>query len=94
MILKKRTPRVRPPAPKNGDCREMRNQGTAPDTGIHPLILLTTGTIATELGVTRDRVLHVLRSRTHIKPMATVARIRVYTRSALELIAVELGLRK
>ncbi|MCH8151116.1 MAG: hypothetical protein IH830_01930 [Planctomycetes bacterium] len=53
--------------------------------------LRTAGVIAAELGVPLHRVLHVLRTRQHIRPSARAGTLRLYDREALALIRHELN---
>ncbi len=52
--------------------------------------LRTPGVLAADLGVPLHRVLHVLRTRDHIRPAASAGRLRLYDRAALELVRKEL----
>lgn len=53
--------------------------------------LLTTGRVAEILGVPLHRILHVLRTRKHIQPLARAGTFRLYRRSDLSLIRHELN---
>lgn len=52
--------------------------------------LRTPGVIAADLGVPLHRVLHVLRTREHIRPTASAGRLRLYDRAAVEFVRREL----
>ncbi len=52
--------------------------------------LRTAGVLAADLGVPIHRVLHVLRTRSHIRPTASAGRLRLYDRAALEQVKKEL----
>ena len=52
--------------------------------------LLTPGVIAGELGVPLHRVTYILRTREHIRPAARAGTLRLYSRSAVELVRREL----
>ncbi len=52
---------------------------------------ITPGIIAQELGEPLHRVLHVLGSRPHIKPMAKAGNIRLYRRDAFAQVRHELN---
>lgn len=54
------------------------------------LQLLTTGRVAAILGVSLHRVVHVLRTRGHIRPVARAGTLRLYRRTDLPLIRHEL----
>ena len=54
------------------------------------LQLLTTGRIAAILGVSLHRVVHVLGTREHIRPVARAGTLRLYRRADLPLIRHEL----
>jgi hypothetical protein len=53
--------------------------------------LRTPGVVARELGVPLHRVLHVLRSRSHIQPAARAGRLRLYDREAVAAVRHELN---
>ena len=53
--------------------------------------LLTTGRLAMVLGEPLHRVLHVLRTREHIRPSARAGTLRLYSRDAVALIRHELN---
>ena len=53
--------------------------------------LRTPGVLAAELGEPLHRVLHVLRSRPHIRPAARAGRLRLYDREAAALVRHELN---
>ena len=53
--------------------------------------LLTPGRIADELGVPLPRVLYVLSTRRHIRPLARAGTIRLYDRAALAAVRHELN---
>lgn len=53
--------------------------------------LLTPGRLAAELGVPLHRVLHILRTRDHIRPRARAGRLRLYSRDTLALLRHELN---
>lgn len=55
-------------------------------------LVLTCGAIARQLGVDRDRVHHILRTRRHIEPTAYAGRVRLYGREVLVLVKRELEL--
>ena len=55
------------------------------------LQLLTTGRIAVILGVSLHRVVHVLGTRGHIRPVARAGTLRLYRRADLPLIRHELN---
>lgn len=52
--------------------------------------LRTAGVLAADLGVPIHRVLHVLRTRSHIRPTASAGGLRLYDRAAVELVRKEL----
>ena len=52
--------------------------------------LLTPGRLAADLGVPLHRVLHILRTRDHIRPRARAGRLRLYSRDTIALIRHEL----
>ncbi len=54
--------------------------------------LRTPGVLAADLGEPLHRVLYVLRSRRHIRPAANAGRLRLYDRSAVELLRHELAM--
>jgi hypothetical protein len=53
--------------------------------------LITPGVIASELGVPLHRVLHVLRTRAHIKPSARAGTLRLFDRHAVAMVRHELN---
>jgi len=53
--------------------------------------LLTSGRLASELGVPIHRVLHVLATRQHIHPRARAGTFRLYDRDALAKVRHELN---
>ncbi len=53
--------------------------------------LRTPGVMAADLGVPLHRVLYVLRSRAHIKPIARAGRLRLYDREVMRLVIEELA---
>ena len=53
--------------------------------------LRTAGVIAAELGVPLHRVLHVLRTRQHIRPLAIAGTLRLYERKAVAMVRHELN---
>lgn len=53
--------------------------------------LRTPGVIATELGVPLHRVLNVLATRKHIRPVARAGTLRLYDKSALAKVRHELN---
>jgi hypothetical protein len=52
--------------------------------------LITVGVIASELVVPVHRVVHILNTRSHIRPAARAGRFRLYDRDALASIRHEL----
>jgi hypothetical protein len=56
-----------------------------------PPALRTPGVIARELSVPIHRVLHVLRTRHHIRPSARAGTLRLYDRRAVALVRHELN---
>jgi hypothetical protein len=54
-------------------------------------LLRTPGVVAAELGVPLHRVLHVLASRQHIKPVARAGTLRLYDRQAVAMVRHELN---
>jgi len=52
--------------------------------------LTTPGVIATQLGQPLHRVLYVLRTRSHISPVARAGTLRLYDRDAISAIRQEL----
>jgi hypothetical protein len=54
--------------------------------------LLTPGKIAEELGVKLQRVLYVLSTRRHIRPVARAGTLRLYDRPTIASIRYELNL--
>ena len=53
--------------------------------------LITPGVIAADLSEPLHRVLHVLRTRPHIRPAARAGRLRLYSRSAVGMVQHELN---
>lgn len=53
--------------------------------------LITVGVIAGELRVPLHRVLHVLRTRPHIRPAARAGTLRLYRRDAIAMVRHELN---
>lgn len=53
--------------------------------------LTTPGVIAQKLSVPLHRVLHVLKTRSHIRPAARAGRIRLYDRDVIEIVRLELN---
>lgn len=53
--------------------------------------LNTPGRLAETLGVPLHRVLHVLRTRNHIRPAALAGTLRLYDRQALAMVRHELN---
>jgi hypothetical protein len=53
--------------------------------------LITPGVIAAELGAPLHRVLHVLGTRPHIRPVARAGTLRLYDRRAVALVRHELN---
>jgi hypothetical protein len=53
--------------------------------------LITPGIIAAELGEPLHRVLHVLGTRSHIRPSARAGTLRLYDRSAVAMVRHELN---
>ena len=53
--------------------------------------LRTPGVLAAELGEPLHRVLHVLRSRPHVRPAARAGRLRLYDSEAAALVRHELN---
>lgn len=53
--------------------------------------LVTPGVIAAQTNVPLHRVLHVLRSRPHIQPVARAGRLRLYRRDAIAEVRHELN---
>lgn len=53
--------------------------------------LRTPGVLAADLGEPLHRVLYVLRTRQHIRPTANAGRLRLYDRSAEQLLRHELS---
>lgn len=54
------------------------------------LRLITSGVMASTLGVPLHRVLHVLATRTHIRPAARAGTLRLYDNDAVALVRSEL----
>lgn len=55
--------------------------------------LLTTGLLATRLGLPLHRVLHILATRPHIQPAARAGTLRLYTLDALDAVRREIDAR-
>lgn len=53
--------------------------------------LTTPGVIATQLGQPLHRVLYVLRTRSHISPVARAGTLRLYDRDAISAVEQELN---
>ena len=53
--------------------------------------LRTPGVVAADLGEPLHRVLHVLRTRPHIRPTARAGRLRLYDREAVAMVRYELN---
>ena len=53
--------------------------------------LTTPGVIAAELSEPLHRVLHILRTRPHIRPAARAGRVRLYSRSVVAMVRHELN---
>lgn len=53
--------------------------------------LLTTGRLARDLNEPLHRVLHILNTRSNIQPFARAGTLRLYQRSALEMVRHELA---
>lgn len=58
---------------------------------VDPPTLVTSGVIAAELGEPLHRVLHVLRTRPHIRPRARGGTLRLYDRDAVAQVRHELN---
>jgi hypothetical protein len=56
--------------------------------------LLTTGLLATRLGLPLHRVLHILATRPHIQPAARAGTLRLYTLDALDAVRREIDARR
>lgn len=56
-----------------------------------PPRLLTSGRLAAELGVPVHRVVYVLATRKHIRPVARAGTLRLYSRATLALLRHELA---
>ena len=54
--------------------------------------LVTVGVIASELGVSVDRVTRLLRARPHIKPQAYAGNVRLFDNTAVAQVRYEIGL--
>lgn len=63
----------------------------APPVLPDPPRLLTPGVIAAELGVPLHRVLYVLATRPAVRPTARAGILRLYNRSAVDLVREELA---
>jgi hypothetical protein len=53
--------------------------------------LRTPGVIAAELGAPLSRVLHILRTRRHIRPIGRAGTLRLYDRRAVAMVRHELN---
>lgn len=53
--------------------------------------LITPGVIAAELSEPLHRILHVLRTRQHIMPVARAGRLRLYSKAAVAMVRHELN---
>jgi len=53
--------------------------------------LITTGRIAVDVKQPLHRVLHILRTRDHIRPAARAGTLRLYRRTAIALVRYELN---
>ena len=53
--------------------------------------LITTGLMAANLGVSVARVLHVLRTRQHIRPSAVAGNVRLYSKRQVAMVRHELN---
>lgn len=53
--------------------------------------LLTPGVIASNLNVPLHRILHILRTRAHIRPAARAGIIRLYSRDTVAMVRHELS---
>lgn len=53
--------------------------------------LITPGVIAAELGAPLHRVLHVLRTRKHIRPSARAGTLRLFDQEAVAMVRHELS---
>jgi len=56
-----------------------------------PPNLVTVGVIASELGVSVDRVLRVLRTRPHIRPKAYAGNVRLFDNTAIAQVRHEIN---
>ena len=54
-------------------------------------ILRTPGRLAAELGVPLHRILHVLTTRSHIRPVARAGTLRLYDNAAVAKVRYELN---
>lgn len=59
---------------------------------ISPPQLITVGIIASEVHEPLHRVLHVLKTRKHIRPSARAGTLRLYDRAAVAMVRYELNL--
>jgi len=57
-----------------------------------PPRLVTVGVIASELGVSVDRISRILRTRTHIKPQAYAGNTRLFDNAAIAQVQYEVNL--
>jgi hypothetical protein len=55
-----------------------------------PPQLITPGVIAAEVGRPLHRVLHILATRQHIRPVARAGTIRLFSRNAVQMVRDEL----
>jgi len=56
-----------------------------------PPNLVTVGVIASELGVSVDRILRVLRTRPHIRPKAYAGNVRLFDNTAIAQVRHEIN---
>ena len=56
-----------------------------------PVKLITVGVIAVELRQPLHRILHVLRTRSHIRPAAIAGTLRLFDREAVAMVRHELN---
>lgn len=66
------------------------NTGNSIMDTVHAPKLVTSGVIASELGVPIHRVLRILRTRPSIKPAAYAGNVRLYKREAIARVRHEL----
>lgn len=62
-----------------------------PKDSAPPPRLRTSGILARDLGVPLHRVLHVLKTRTHIRPAAFAGTLRLYDADGVRLVRDELA---